>query len=241
MMVHMNPKESQIHLAACRLFDGTVSRWPTQAEAHYRELLEKDPGNYFVWNRLGNIYKTGDVPDLALEAYHKALELNEHDIESLHSIAEIYLDREEPAKAAEYFHRVLLQARHAPRQTEPELVRGIVEDSLLLARDIHQDSGKTIPLLPPEIEAEMRDKSGSSGMHAGFNLSNERDLEKLIGWLMTGKPPVPSAQGGQPPRPAPRPQPLRRAPPPAPSGKVGRNDPCPCGSGRKFKNCCLRS
>jgi uncharacterized protein YecA (UPF0149 family) len=22
-------------------------------------------------------------------------------------------------------------------------------------------------------------------------------------------------------------------------GKVGRNDPCPCGSGRKFKNCCF--
>ncbi len=24
------------------------------------------------------------------------------------------------------------------------------------------------------------------------------------------------------------------------SAKVGRNDPCPCGSGRKYKNCCLR-
>ena len=22
--------------------------------------------------------------------------------------------------------------------------------------------------------------------------------------------------------------------------KVGRNDPCPCGSGRKFKKCCLK-
>ena len=22
------------------------------------------------------------------------------------------------------------------------------------------------------------------------------------------------------------------------SNKVGRNDPCPCGSGRKYKNCC---
>src|SRR5947209_1516454 len=22
--------------------------------------------------------------------------------------------------------------------------------------------------------------------------------------------------------------------------KAGRNDPCPCGSGKKFKNCCLR-
>ena len=23
-------------------------------------------------------------------------------------------------------------------------------------------------------------------------------------------------------------------------GKVGRNDPCPCGSGKKYKNCCGR-
>jgi hypothetical protein len=23
-------------------------------------------------------------------------------------------------------------------------------------------------------------------------------------------------------------------------GKTGRNDPCPCGSGKKFKKCCLR-
>ncbi len=30
-----------------------------------------------------------------------------------------------------------------------------------------------------------------------------------------------------------RPQPVRRA-----AGKVGRNDPCPCGSGRKHKRCC---
>jgi tetratricopeptide (TPR) repeat protein len=26
-----------------------------------------------------------------------------------------------------------------------------------------------------------------------------------------------------------------------PSGKIGRNDPCPCGSGRKYKKCCLQS
>ena len=23
--------------------------------------------------------------------------------------------------------------------------------------------------------------------------------------------------------------------------QVGRNDPCPCGSGKKYKNCCLRN
>ena len=31
-----------------------------------------------------------------------------------------------------------------------------------------------------------------------------------------------------------RPEPIRRDP------KVGRNDPCPCGSGKKYKKCCLR-
>ncbi len=25
---------------------------------------------------------------------------------------------------------------------------------------------------------------------------------------------------------------------PAPQAKAGRNDPCPCGSGKKFKKCC---
>ena len=27
-------------------------------------------------------------------------------------------------------------------------------------------------------------------------------------------------------------------PPPRQVDKVGRNDPCPCGSGKKFKKCC---
>jgi uncharacterized protein YecA (UPF0149 family) len=29
-------------------------------------------------------------------------------------------------------------------------------------------------------------------------------------------------------------------PPPRPKKKAGRNDPCPCGSGRKYKHCCMR-
>ncbi|MCX5877777.1 MAG: anaerobic sulfatase maturase [Deltaproteobacteria bacterium] len=37
-------------------------------------------------------------------------------------------------------------------------------------------------------------------------------------------------QGQMPPRPAPRPQAHLR---------IGRNDPCPCGSGKKYKKCCM--
>ena len=32
-----------------------------------------------------------------------------------------------------------------------------------------------------------------------------------------------------------KPQPVRNA-----AKRVGRNDPCPCGSGKKFKSCCMR-
>ena len=32
-----------------------------------------------------------------------------------------------------------------------------------------------------------------------------------------------------------KPEPIRHR-----GTRVGRNDPCPCGSGKKYKNCCLR-
>jgi len=38
---------------------------------------------------------------------------------------------------------------------------------------------------------------------------------------------------GAPPISEPAPQPIRRTGP-----EVGRNDPCPCGSGKKYKKCC---
>jgi hypothetical protein len=35
--------------------------------------------------------------------------------------------------------------------------------------------------------------------------------------------------------------PIIRAPKPIKLPKIGRNDPCPCGSGKKYKSCCLPS
>ncbi len=44
--------------------------------------------------------------------------------------------------------------------------------------------------------------------------------------------------GGEAPRVAPLAAPPRPAPRTATGDKVGRNDPCPCGSGKKYKKCC---
>jgi SEC-C motif-containing protein len=34
--------------------------------------------------------------------------------------------------------------------------------------------------------------------------------------------------------------PVREGPAPIKADKVGRNDPCPCGSGKKYKQCCAK-
>jgi preprotein translocase subunit SecA len=35
--------------------------------------------------------------------------------------------------------------------------------------------------------------------------------------------------------------PKENVPQPAKSDKIGRNDPCPCGSGKKYKKCCMKN
>ena len=48
-----------------------------------------------------------------------------------------------------------------------------------------------------------------------------------------GRPPPP--QGKNPG--AEKPRTYRKSDDPDPYANVGRNEPCPCGSGKKFKNC----
>jgi preprotein translocase subunit SecA len=55
--------------------------------------------------------------------------------------------------------------------------------------------------------------------------------------VATPRPPAPTGRGGRGQR---RRGPAAEKPPAAPR-KVGRNDPCPCGSGRKYKKCCGRA
>jgi hypothetical protein len=101
------PHQARIHVAHLTLFDGSTPRWATQGEAHLKQLIEKDPGNYFLWSRLGNLYTIGEARELALEAYLEAIKRNEHDVESLHSIAQIYEEKQaDDVAAARYYHQV---------------------------------------------------------------------------------------------------------------------------------------
>jgi Protein of unknown function (DUF1186)/SEC-C motif len=70
--------------------------------------------------------------------------------------------------------------------------------------------------------------------HGEFRLFGDT-IEELSGWYCFSRKAQRNAE-----RALPRPDQLMSARPIAnPLRKVGRNDPCPCGSGRKFKKCCL--
>ncbi len=79
-----------------------------------------------------------------------------------------------------------------------------------------------------------------SALEAGVDPRDQRGMDRFIAEFNERLLAAMPAQ-----EPAPPPTPLTATPPPAPPApvrrsepKIGRNDPCPCGSGKKFKKCC---
>jgi hypothetical protein len=215
-----SPDEARIFLGKPVLFDGTQTQCGTQSVAHLEQLIEKDPGNYYLWSRLGNTFVAAELPDRALEAFREAIRLEEHDVESLHSVAQVLREQKQKEEAARYFHQTLLHARQAPARTPRPLLRELIRDTMDQLMALHHESHRRIPLFPPVP------------LPPGLDLARKEERERLVEWWITGKLPVAprssqlSSWTARPSRPA--------------SSHVGRNDPCPCGSGKKFKNCCMR-
>ena len=70
---------------------------------------------------------------------------------------------------------------------------------------------------------------------------DEEDVEIAFGLRSERSTPAPTYQIGLARRPVGPARDLQREIPAAQRpGKAGRNDPCPCGSGKKYKKCCLK-
>jgi hypothetical protein len=232
-----SPQEKGIQFGLLQMFDGTLVRSAVEAEEHLKKLIAANPEDYFLWSRLGNVYDSAEEDQLAMEAFHKAVELNPLDVESHHSLGNYYLVLGQREKAAHHYHQVLLHCQDAPARTKakPKLLRGIVRYCLEDLFDLHNKSRGKIdffpppPPLPPDAAYEK-----PVLMLREFDLSSEKGWEKLTDMFLEPRPPLvdrikekvsswlPSWAKKLPEIPL----------------KVGRNDPCICGSGKKFKHCC---
>jgi hypothetical protein len=230
-----DPGGARVHLARLTLFDGTVIRTTMEGEAHLQKLIEAKPDDFFLWNRLGNLYETAELLDRAFAAFEKAVELNPKDVESHHSLAWMSQKKGEHARAVQHLHAVLRHAHTAPRR-QPQLLHDVVRDALERLYQLHRPRGDPSLPLPEGISPD----SGltAEALRRAFPAapSDEQGWERLTSFYLTARLPVSA-------RPAPLPLPgrLSGALLGRPALAVGRNDPCPCGSGKKFKNCCRRS
>jgi len=96
-----------------RMFDGRHIRTCAEGVDHLRELIAHDERNAFLWVRLGNLFDRGGETDGAFQAYQRAAELDETDIEAHYPLGELLVDRGDYEDAAPHLHAVLKHARES--------------------------------------------------------------------------------------------------------------------------------
>jgi hypothetical protein len=227
-----DPARSPIQFGEMRLFDGTVIRTPVEGEAHLKALIASNPEDYYLWNRLGNLYESAERTDLAVPAFTRALELNPQDLESHYSLGYHLKEQRQAKRAQEHFLLALRHCRGAQR-CKPQVLRDVVRAALEGWMET-QIQLKQPPSLPPFNPA-----AGGTGeipitLLQTLNLTTDRGWDALVNIYLTGMLPNTG------------PSLLGRVFGAAPSSggtavRVGRNDPCPCGSRKKFKVCCGKS
>lgn len=96
-----------------------------------------------------------------------------------------------------------------------------------------------------DLEAALADSSNfgmaksfvMAGKDAGYDMTDPDDTNRF---MVAYNASLLEMRASEQPKAGPSPPPQRPATIHRPSQRVGRNEPCPCGSGRKYKKCCLR-
>jgi tetratricopeptide (TPR) repeat protein len=254
-----------VRIGECKLYDGTDIRYPTQAEDIFRERLARDPNDDALWMRLGNTLRNAGRLDLARPAYEKSLELNPRNLDAHLMLAQLLEEKNAPRKALEHWLGALRSARYAvdiPRDERLAAISTALERGLILAKDPREVFGLVLEIEPAaEPSTEPRtvrwfdlDTTDPDDWHSicrvflGEPLRTREELDARenpadLNWHAVDDQPVDygmrSLTGGVGVEPEGWNDQFRE--PVMLGPRIGRNDPCPCGSGRKHKKCCGRS
>lgn len=249
--------ESRVVPGVPRLSDGTVVRRPTEAIEHLRRKAEAQPDSGEAWRRLGNLCGRFGETEEAIAAWERAMEVDETEVQAVVSLADEFWGSPEPDNSP--LRYVLEAIRRLPDARMEPTERWDTADLLVDMLEV------TVPYADPPICMMAAWPGGRVNATQTVNLS-EVDLRHITRWdrltellaanvftAIEFSPELPDESPtrleilineteGIPGRPDDVPvseesfyeegPAIRGAP------KVGRNDPCPCGSGRKYKHCC---
>ena len=201
--------------------------------------VEREPDNAELHRRLGNVLRNGLQPDLAMPHYQEALCLDPKEMDSVYSIADILVEQERYQEAAPYVETLVTLCRDP--QLDEGLGRDIFGPLLELVAEIEVNTGYRIELLSPSeeyLDIKREAKEPVALELLPLDPGKPGDFEQMYHLFRHGSLPKgrPEQRWEEPEFDSRRPaytEPIRVS-------KVGRNDTCPCGSGKKYKRCCGR-
>ncbi|MEI3612191.1 tetratricopeptide repeat protein [Pseudogracilibacillus sp. SO30301A] len=152
------------------LFDGSWHLYCSDGEMHLLQLLKEEPGNSFIWNRLGNLYDKGNRPELAAAVYEHSIEIDHGQIESHFSLGGYFVQIKEFDKSAYHFKQMLLGASEYDLLSAEKL-REMLACCLTELFYIYQNSNGEIPFIPTKEELEVAGKINEmKGYQVGLEL-----------------------------------------------------------------------
>ncbi len=200
--------------------------------------IEKHQQDADLQRRMGNLLKNGGKPELALPYYLEAIRINPADADSYCSIVDMLIGQKRYTEAIPYLERVVPLCRQS--KMDEGLRRNMFSVLLDQAHIIQKETGHRVELFvlaKPEDLVKSKE-SVTLDVHS-FEPNDPEDFEWLYHTFRYGQVPEKrlkaevttegTRRGGE-----------TLGLPIVKGEKVGRNDPCPCGSGKKYKKCCGR-
>jgi tetratricopeptide (TPR) repeat protein len=217
-------------------------RFKTLSEGYWyvRQQLDKDPTNGDLNRRMGLILKNGSRPDLAMPYLVRAVTLTPKDAEAHYHLMELLVQQDRAEDAIPHAETLLRLCREG--HVDEDLNEGMFGHMLHQLAHIEDQTGRRFKVYQPRDE---------QAVIPDFDLEDPDDYERAYHLFRTGEMQARNSQRGW--RSAWRGADTSTV---APSQvmeddllempvrtrhlKVGRNEPCPCGSGKKYKRCCGR-
>ncbi|OGO39482.1 MAG: hypothetical protein A2147_07720 [Chloroflexi bacterium RBG_16_57_8] len=210
---------------------GRVFRTASDAYHFLARAVERDPDSADLLKRLGNVLANGNRPDLALPYYLRSLQIHPRNAEVTYLVVKVLLGQGKYHEAIPYVDKLpeLIREGDIESEMRRDLFLAVVEQATM----VFEQTGHRVAFFPRDrVEQAILSVSEGDGVATldinAFDISDPAGFEQAYRvFLGRGRPVAPWEEPE-------RSEPLRVA------AKVGRNDLCPCGSGKKYKKCCGR-
>ncbi len=158
------------------LYDGSWLLFASDAEDYLLEKLRENPGDAFIWNRLGNLYDKGGRPELAACAFEHSLTVDPEQIESHYTLGGYFFEMEAYEKAAYHYKEMLVCAGGYDKISAEDL-RNMLSSGLQDLFKMNQQTNGEITLIPTRDEMEARGKlpafNGSRNMKMNLEIYSD--------------------------------------------------------------------